>query len=536
MEFDYDEELVQIVIQPRRFWEPLAADLAQKSREAGHSRSKASVMGDLKRLHKQSNGGIPDDGHRVATATLSEVWQSDELMFCHDGRFWEWSGRVWMTRSWEQVDSSISAVAEGMHASLDLERFTFDSVVQQASKLLRKMVTQHGDPLGIDAKPPSVLNLLNGELDMETMEFHEGHRKESYMTRAVDVAFDPKAEAPVFQQALIEMMGGDREMARHLEELLSIVVSPRKLFPAFLLFVGDGSNGKTKLSEIMIKFLGSAARCAPISSLTVNQFSLGVLLGKIAFVDDDLDHGAPFPIATVKKISEPKRLGSEAKRGAQFDFWCEVTPMVLANDFPPVRDTSFGFERRAYVVRFDETFYLPHQIAEAAEKLDVDPATLRVADEQLPAKLEAEMSGILNVLIAARQRVVDRGGLDEPLRGKLARQEWREAADSVLAFVRSEMVQKPDARIKMTTFRERYTDWCKENKYEPKSTRKITAALRHAGYRITTPQGSQYLKGYQFKITLEADKMEARRARNRRVVADAVARKANGSKSTNNPT
>lgn len=504
---EYDEELLQIVVRPKREQEPLAADLAAKCRAAGASRSKAGVMRDLRELSRQT-GDIHDDGFRLAESTKTQIYADDELMFGIDGRFWTFNGRIWIPRTTQQVEADVAAVAEAMGADgeIDLLATSFDRLVGQGLRNLRNLVTQHADVLGLESPPPPVLCLLNGELDLCTMEFHEGHRAGSFLTRAIDVTWDPDADAPVFRQAVSSMMEDDPEMVRHLEELLAIVVMPEKMFAAFVLFHGDGANGKTRLLELMVRMLGPAVRCDRIEALARNQFSLGALVGKTAFIDDDLDHNSAFPIDMVKRISEPKKIGSEAKFGNPYDFWCAVTPVFLTNDFPPVRDTSFGFVRRAHVVKFNRTFYLPDQVEEQAKNLGVPPDTLPVADLDLGRKLMEEASGVLNVLIDAWQRVKERGGLSEPEKCKAARREWQEAADSVLAFVQADLVPVAGASIPMRAFRERYFTWCRENRYEPKSLRKISEALRHRGFRVTAPQGSQHLSGYRFRFDVSAEK------------------------------
>jgi len=239
--------------------------------------------------------------------------------------------------------------------------------------------------------------------------------------------------------------------------------------------------------------MGEAAQPADIPKLEHNQFASGRLVGASAVIDDDLDFKTPFPVAAVKKISEEKEIAGELKNGAHFKFVCAVTPVIGSNDYPQVADTGFSFTRRANVIPLTRKYHYAEDIQVLKDE-GHDVTGLALADLTLPGKLDAEMPGILNVLIKASGVVVKRSGMAAPPACRVALQAWVEAADSVAAFLASEYVEN-GIEVPMRDFRYAYTNWCRGNGLKAKGSRKITAAVRALGHTVRILDGSQVLVG-----------------------------------------
>jgi Bifunctional DNA primase/polymerase, N-terminal/D5 N terminal like/Family of unknown function (DUF5906) len=496
---------------------PVMIDTRLKELKAEHGIGLGSMRTELAQLQRGAAGDSEefDLSYSLSSTVLNlDFAKGRHLMFLQDDRYWRYDGRVWVRISSKQLTGFITRRAEAMLATgvMKLKDKGLAAVIADAERLMRGTVSRLDDPLKLSAPPPNVMNCTNCEICLDTWSVRE-HNPESYLRIALDVAYDPKAVAPAFERTMTDIMGNDQEMYRHLCEVIACIISPRKSFAAVVLLVGEGSNGKTLVLEVLNLLLGGAMWPCNLHKIDHNNFASNALVGKCAVVDDDLDYHTEFPISAVKKISEGKAMGGEAKGGEHFKFRCEVTPVCASNGFPPVRDTSFGFVRRANVIKFEQHYYLRNQAIEhlktQGSNFSVDQAVqlgvLKLADDTLKDSLRSEASGILNVILLALQRLKERRSFDEPQAVVDARNEWRIAADSVQRFIKesSTIYKFPDASVSLQMFRERYRAWCEAGNGTAKGDRQMISALRSAGYTLTKTLGVTYLRDYKVTEVLQ---------------------------------
>ncbi len=502
---EYDERLIEIAALPPSHRVRAMKELVAET--GGAFGGLTDVREQVKQSLRDGRATLGDLAHRVAQAVLSEDYDNgDRLMLLKDARLWAYDGRVWARILIEQLGQVVVRRAEIMleDGTLELDGISLSGLVQQTELLLKRMVAREDDPLCLMQPPPAILNCTNGELDLKTMKLGP-HQPDSFLRIALDVEYDPTAKAPVFERVVREIMGGDLNMARHLTELMAYTLMPRKRFAGYILWIGDGANGKTELMKVLIHLLGPAVRTDRIQAIGHNNFAANALVGKTAFIDDDVGYNeGVLPIGNMKRVSEGKTIGGEVKHGGHFEFRCELTQLLGSNAYPVVRDTTHGFVRRAYVVKFREQWFLPNQIEIKARELGCDAADLKLADLNLEEKLRAEASGILNIMLDAMHALLKRGYFEEPPAAVAAREEWREASDTVLSYLRDAYEPAEGERVKLIDFRKGYSMWCEDGKMKPKGVRQITKALADGGCRIVTPSGVQYLDGYKPKVDAEA--------------------------------
>lgn len=477
---EYVQRLADIVERAQIEHPPMIQALANDCR--GDGRTKRTVERDVTHALRGLRGAEGDLGNALADAVHEDDFNNGRhLIYLPEGRFWAYDGRVWAPVTKAEVEGAILARLNQMieHEGVTMSgNGSMASLVKQAVSLLVAKCARSDDPLRLREPPKAILNCANGEYDIEKKQVFP-HRYDSYLRVALDVKYDAKAKAPAFEQFVREIMGDDEDRARHLMEALAMIMSPRKPIAGMFLFIGGGSNGKSLLTRLLTELMGPAVRSDRIHSIGHNNFAMNALVGKSALIDDDVDFRTDFPIAEAKRISEGKVIGSEVKGGAHFDFLCEVSPVMLSNGYPPVRDTSWGFERRAYVIPFYETFLLQSEIEQGMDG--------RRADTHLIERLRSEKSGMLNLLLSALQRLEARGHFDEPKASRKARDEWRKATDNVLAFVRDHCIETRDHDTRIAHFHQVYQQWCRLNGFRAKSRANVTNSLKDAGFVITKP-------------------------------------------------
>ena len=210
--------------------------------------------------------------------------------------------------------------------------------------------------------PPPVINCANGEVWIApdgTVELRP-HRPESHLRHCLDVVYDPEAECPEYDKALLEIFAkadNPKAMVRHWNELIGYLIQPKRNIPVIVIMSGGGDNGKTVLIRTVMRLLGSdLVHAQRVEDLDKNRFAMGSLFGKLLFVDDDVRAGARLPDGMLKTISEAKEVTGELKYQPSFNFVVRTVPVLLCNNIPSLADLSHGMQRRLMVIPFNRTF------------------------------------------------------------------------------------------------------------------------------------------------------------------------------------
>lgn len=469
-------------------------------------------IGALNSFLKSLRGADGDSGVSVATKIMADFYQDgDHLVRAIDKSFWIYCGTHWKRASDEQVFNRAVEIAE---AEADGE-----DVAGLANKALRLLIGKqaaHDDVLRLSEQPPPVINCRNGELWIEEDGSYElrPHSHDSYLTYCLDVEWNPEGKCPTFDKAVEEIFGGDKGLVRHFLELFGYILQPHREFASWWMLHGSGSNGKTALVETIQRLMGKDAfmseRMADVES---NRFKIGALAGKLMLVDDDVDTGTVLPDGFLKKIAERKTLTGEHKQKDPFNFVACSLPVMLANNWPGVKDLSNGTRRRAHIIPFRERF-LTHEQAkaeeerrakrearqlelgqEAADDLEIEP--YRVADPAVfRAVWKEEMDGVLVRAVEGVQRLFERGGFDQPKACIEARYEWLSAANPLVAFIEDECSKKPDDSQPVADFYKSFMDWCRRTGVRNTTTQNLmTRNLGNLDYTVKKVHGERRVYG-----------------------------------------
>ena len=317
------------------------------------------------------------------------------LIFGTDGRFWHYSGTHWQPVPHQWINRRI---LETLETSSVQSAATSASLLRQVRTLLEAKLAQKDDLFAFTAEPPPVINCANGELWIGpdgSVELRS-HSPQSYLRHCLDVTYDPEATCPEYDRALDGIFSAatnPKGLRRHWNELFGYIIQPRRNIPLIGILLGSGDNGKTKLTETIMRLLGrNLVQCQRVDELDKSRFGMGSLFGKYLFLDDDVRAGARLPDGTLKTISEAKEVTGEHKYGPAFNFTVRTVPLLLCNNIPSLADVSYGMRRRLMVHPFDRRF----------TDEDKDPDLF----ERIWAN---EMSGVLNRALRGYARLVKRG-------------------------------------------------------------------------------------------------------------------------------
>lgn len=424
----------------------LVPELVRIAGESGRRIKSTDAAKDVKIAIKEARLRTTD---KVARSI--EQWLADETLrlFFDNGRhlisfnnsFWVFDGGYWyrpdqntiaskVIRVIEQALGAGDEISEPLRVALrasgrgDSMNSLSNAIVGVLQKT--RVLDSGEDPLGLCRQHvPSVMNCTNGELWFGKTDFSfKKHNPDHLFTHQLHTEYDNTADCPEWDKA-IRRLFIDKEdtddVIRHLYEVMGYVIQPQRNMAAWTLFYGNGRNGKSFVSSVLMALMGHktwASKSLADYSGSRNSHIEAGLVGKLLLVDDDFKKGAMLPDDTLKKLSEVKPVTANPKGADEFNFICRTVPLILSNSWPKTADTSYGLERRALV------FHFSSRIRE--EEVD-EMLKDRIIDNELP--------GLLNHLIAGWRRLRERGRFLEPSSCRRAKALWLNSRNSLAMFM-----------------------------------------------------------------------------------------------------
>jgi P4 family phage/plasmid primase-like protien len=125
----------------------------------------------------------------------------------------------------------------------------------------------------------------------------------------------------------------------------------------WMLFNGEGQNGKSTLLYFIEKFLGKQnVSSESLQRILERNFSSAQLYGKLANIDADLSDEALSNTGLLKKLTGGDRLTVEHKHKPLFDFTNYAKLIFSANKMPENADRTTAFYRRLIIINFIRQF------------------------------------------------------------------------------------------------------------------------------------------------------------------------------------
>ena len=467
----------------------LVSTVSQKTR-----RRASSVRSEFERLKVESmsggDEGVADIAYQIVESTLNKKFKGGRLLkYGVDERFWQYREGVWRP----VPDMNIKAILTRRIK----KHMKATKAATGTSMLLSQAFSLIGPVLGaaVEFNEPHrrpVINCTNGEIWTKPNGKYtfKKHKPENNLTHRLDIPFEREADCPLFLETLNDIFQPlptrEREdTIRHLLEVMGYIIQPVKNLSAWVLFQGEGANGKGVLLEVLQSILGEAALSTEIAMMNpaANKHAFADLPGKLAVLDDDLKARTVLPDSTLKKLSENKSLQANPKNRATFRFYNTAICLIASNHWPATRDLTHGLRRRAYVFRFDRIF----------EQHEIDPDRARKI-------VDGELSGVLNLLLSALRRLRNRGRFQPSASCRAAKERWLRESSQIQTFVDEHFNR---IRFAKTTFDEVwsfYIEWTMTEGVLKKHTKTgLRKALNDLGLSISKKNNKTWVWGIKPK-------------------------------------
>jgi len=229
---------------------------------------------------------------------------------------------------------------------------------------------------------PNILNFENGLFNIDNVKLSE-HTPEYFSRNQFSFEYDENAKCPVFDKFLESSLPDEVKRENILEDMASCFL-PQINLKKIILYVGEGYNGKSVLTNVLTKMLGGKDNVSNVSLKQFSRpFSMANLEGKLANIHSDIDKGSVGSLADLKVASSEDPLFIERK--GKDGYTIEQKPkLIFACNQPPTLDEdTVAIYGRLRITEWEEEF-LPN-----------NPKT----DPDITNKILDEFSGIFNKLV-----------------------------------------------------------------------------------------------------------------------------------------
>lgn len=350
---------------------------------------------------------------------------------------------------------------------------------------------------------PWLLAVQNGVIDLRTGELRNG-TKSDYINCHSPITFDPTATTTIFPTSLRQIFCEREDLIDYMLTAFGYALTGLTNERTMFILHGSGSNGKSKLLELLAYILGDGeagyAKSVPANSLKPDnrgnpdapRNDLAVIAdARLVLVNEsDLKQGVAESM--VKWLTGGDMISARFNHGKPFQYRPRYKIFLSCNHRPVVRGTDAAIWNRLPLIPFDARF-------EGATE-----------DIYLIDKWKAEASGILNLLIQYCLKW-QQTRLQRPECITIASKEYRTESNPIAPFLDAcceydtEKVKDPDLKdgIEPSELWEHYIQYCHKVREKPDDMRKFRANMEAFGFEQVRTNARRFWRGVELRKSEE---------------------------------
>ena len=427
-----------------------------------------------------------------------------------------WDGARWKADEVGIIREYAKAAARAINAEIaiapddrirDLRQWAKYSEHEARLSAMLKMAASDASivvvPNQLDANP-DLINLENGTFNLRTLEI-QPHNRDDLITKVARVAYDPGARCPLWLDHLALIFGEDQSMIDGLQEFLGYTLLSGNPLQIFVLWWGEGENGKSVTLAVIRHIFGEYHHHADAEVFmdtnrdgTSPRPEILAMRGARLVTSSESKKGRTLDAAMIKAHSGGEPINVRGLYTANEVFDPEYTPVLLTNHNPRITDTTHAMWRR--LMRW--------------------PFTVQIPDDKKVIGYEAllieEAPGVFAWMVEGLRRFYANGyRLTIPEKCQESTRAYRESQDKLAPFIVERCEIDPKARTKRTDLSVEWFNWCRDGgDEEPGTAGEFYKLLEEHGWAQsrTGAMGWRFW-GIRLKTPKERDEYEAERAR-----------------------
>lgn len=423
--------------------------------------------------------GINDEGNADCVLAYhgNKYLYSDTLGWLH------YDGRKWTTEEAEaKVDRAIVKMLEArvkaatqtgsMETHGALIKFCVPNRgrVQGCKYMLQSKVSVSHDTFDND---PDLLNCHNGVVDLRTGALTP-HSCEQRFTYCTSVNYDPTADYKLWEEWLIESLGGTYEAYRYVQIAVGYSLTGHTSEEILFYLFGPPRSGKGTFTEAILKLMGvPVAKEIDFGTFTAKRtgdsqnFDLAPLRPCRFLAASESNSYERFNEAKVKALTGGNEVYCAFKHRDHFNYRPQFKIWLSSNQPVNADPDDAAVWGRIRIIEFPNS-HLGDEDKSLKQKM----------------KLDETLSGVLNWAVQGAMEWYKLGqkGMPEIEQARSVKHAQRNELDSVQAFIEECCITGETYFIAQDRLFPRYETWCEQNGVDAKKKKGLTQSLKTKGF------------------------------------------------------
>lgn len=270
----------------------------------------------------------------------------------------------------EAIKKMIVNRNELMKISEAKTKYFFGMTLERLKKIIQAFYNSL--PLMPEIKTPDFIPLLNGYIDLKTLEFREP-KKEIYNRYVIPFEYKEDYEEPSLFLRFMEQLQPKESHREFLLNWLAYFLVPSNPRQKSLFMIGDGSNGKGVLTRLMTTLLGEKnVSSIAIPQLHLESYQMPHLKNKVVNFAPDSDDKDQLNIGAFKALTGGDRVMVRIIHKDPFEFTYTGKLVFQVNKMPYFRKVDSAVLRRIEILQFSNIIPEKDRIENFEEKLLAD--------------------------------------------------------------------------------------------------------------------------------------------------------------------
>ena len=319
------------------------------------------------------------------------------------------------------------------------------------------------------------LNVKNGLFNLKSMELVD-HQDAYHTIIQIPCDYLPEVNCEEWISFLTEVLGDEPEKIDILQEFFGYCLTPLTNQEKALILLGDGSNGKSVVLNVLEGLIGFENRAAVPLELFKNPHYLAELFGRMVNISTETNTKTQVYEATFKQLVSGETISADQKYGHPFTFKNTCKLIFAFNEFPRVDDKTDAYYRRIIPILFAK------QIPESQQNKD------------LSRELLQEKSGILNWALKGLKRLQRQKGFSKSKSVNDLIADYRRDNNNVIGFFDDSCELSIDSICPKGDLYQKYRNYCAVNGFQPLSDKRFGKQLKKHSHAVTDDYGTDNIK------------------------------------------
>ena len=349
---------------------------------------------------------------------------------------------------------------DAMKIALKLKQTSYKDAIMKECKCL--FIDEKFEEL-LDCRA-HLIGFKNGVYDMKMHIFREGMPDDyiSLCTNTNYIYYSPHYPELTEINNFFEKVFTNVNLRNYVLDILACIIDGSIAQERFYIFTGQGSNGKSRLLDLIQKAIGDYYATLPIALLTQKRAASNSAQGEIErtkgrrfAILQEPNENDKINVGYMKELSGNDRILTRGLYKEPYEFKPQFKMILACNELPEIPSQDGGVWRRLRVVEFSSRF---------CENPNPDKPNEFIMDLELSEKFEIYAEYFISMLIE-RHKNINPNKINEPREVINATQKYKDNNDVIGQYVNDRIINDPTCKDKMGIM-EIYNDfriWCVDN-------------------------------------------------------------------------